>query len=159
MPRHVSWETVKGEMQERRAAALAADPPCTRHCNPPPCTRRPDDWTDDARCTRCGHGILAHPGHGGDTPHCLDCEYQAIYKEPPRPWPNPADNQELLDIIAMLVDQHCFSEETDDTDVYDSGALTANAAAMRVLAAAGKFRIHHQAGRRVIGELLREPPM
>lgn len=157
MPRHTSWEAVKGKVQERRAAALAADPPCTRRSDG--WVNLPDDWTGDARCTGCGHGILAHPGHGGDTLHCLDCEYRAVYKELPRPWPNPADNQELLDIIAMLVDQHCFSEETDDTDVYDSGALTANAAAMRVLAAAGRFRIHHQAGRRVIGELLREPPM
>lgn len=156
MLRYRSWESVKRDIADRRAAVLAADPPCTRRSDD--WVNRSEEWTGDARCTGCGHGILVHPGHGGDTPHCLDCEYRAVYGEPARPWPDPADNGVLLDIIAMMVDQHCFGEDAGDAEVLDSRALTANAAAMRALAAAGRFKIRHQAGPRVIGELTRRPP-
>lgn len=57
-----------------------------------------------------------------------------------------------LDIIADLLEQHCWQERSDDLD---SGFITANANAMRFLAQHGRFDITMDtSGRHVTGKVI-----
>jgi len=53
---------------------------------------------------------------------------------------------DLLDALADMVNQHCQYK-----DYLDSGGLSANDEAMRLLAAHGRLKIEKEYGRRVIG--------
>lgn len=57
-----------------------------------------------------------------------------------------------LDIIAELIEQHCWS---NTTPAYDSGFITINANAMRFLAEHGRFEIiSDDGGRNVYGTVI-----
>jgi hypothetical protein len=57
--------------------------------------------------------------------------------------------KELTESLEDMVRQHCYCEQK--TGYYDSGALTADADAMRLLAKLGKFEIDLDRGRIVRG--------
>lgn len=56
---------------------------------------------------------------------------------------------EALDVIESMARQHCYTSNSDLQT--DSGAISANADALKVLDKIGKFRIACDAGRMVIG--------
>lgn len=58
---------------------------------------------------------------------------------------------DALDLIADLIDQHCWS---GGTPAYNSRYLTVNAAAMRFLAEHGRFKILGDDGQYVYGEMI-----
>lgn len=60
---------------------------------------------------------------------------------------------ELLDALEDMVWQHCYQH---DDDSFDSGALTANAVALRVLAKHNRFQIEREYGRMVVGRFIEE---
>lgn len=69
------------------------------------------------------------------------------------PDPNP-----ILDALEDMCRQHCFTNPVatlykgeSQVDITDSGALSANALALRVLAEHGRFRIVREYGRMVAG--------
>jgi hypothetical protein len=71
---------------------------------------------------------------------------------------NSQMSAKYLDLIEALARQHCFTDQTERTYqgspevmVTDSGALAANAAALRMLAEHGRFRIVRECGRMVLG--------
>ena len=70
-----------------------------------------------------------------------------------------ADHDELLDVLADVINQACGPVYVDATDSgeLDSMALSAYADGMRLLAKHGRFQILHEAGRRVIGQWERGP--
>ena len=55
---------------------------------------------------------------------------------------------ELVDCLVDMVRQHCYCH---NNRTYDSGALTSDAEAMRLLAKLGKFEIEKEHGRIVHG--------
>ena len=57
--------------------------------------------------------------------------------------------QELTDSLIDMVRQHCYMDQKEGW--YDSGALTSDAEAMRLLARLGKFEIETDHGRIVRG--------
>lgn len=59
--------------------------------------------------------------------------------------------KELLDALEDVVNQACLFD-----DILDSGALTANANAMRLLADYGRIKIKRECGRRVIGKWVKK---
>jgi hypothetical protein len=131
------------------------------------CVQDTSEWPLHRECVVCKHPGLLHPGRGGMIEGCLACMHQKLYGEFYTESGHTVDDtirrtllrgdsrDDLLDVISMMVDQYCF---TDSDVVWDSRALTSAAAAMRILALNGRFKIKHQYGRRVVGELLREPP-
>lgn len=68
-------------------------------------------------------------------------------------------NAEYLDHIGEAARQECFTKkvakdyngQVAGTDVTDSGAISTRAAMLRLLAAAGRFRIVAEGGRMVVG--------
>ena len=70
-----------------------------------------------------------------------------------------AENEnELLDMMEDMARQHCFTDKEVRTyhgvlefNVTDSGASSASAEALRMLAKNGRFRILREVGRMVIG--------
>ena len=58
------------------------------------------------------------------------------------------DITELLDAPEDMARQHCH---TSKADVTDSGALSANADALLILARFGRFRLTTERGRMVVG--------
>jgi hypothetical protein len=61
--------------------------------------------------------------------------------------------EELIESVKDAVYQHCSCRiEKEDDDIYDSGAITTNAGAMRLLARLGLFEITSEHGRRVVGK-------
>lgn len=64
----------------------------------------------------------------------------------------------ILDALEDMCRQHCFTNPQErvyqgesQVDITDSGALSANALALRVLAEHGRFRIVREYGRMVLG--------
>lgn len=65
-----------------------------------------------------------------------------------------AKTDELLDALQAMAEQHCHTERKDHPEFpgrTDSGAITANAEALFMLAEHGRFRITAGCGRMVIG--------
>ena len=60
---------------------------------------------------------------------------------------------ELLDALEDMVWQHCYQH---DDDSFDSGALTTNARALRLLAKHNRFQIEREFGRMVVGKFIEE---
>lgn len=65
-----------------------------------------------------------------------------------------AKTEDLLDALQAMAEQHCHTESKDHPDYpgrTDSGAITANAEALSMLAEHGRFRITGGFGRVVLG--------
>lgn len=57
--------------------------------------------------------------------------------------------QELINCLCDMVQQHCYMDKK--LGWYDSGALSSDAEAMRLLTKLGKFEIVQEKGRMVYG--------
>lgn len=68
-----------------------------------------------------------------------------------------AAENELLDMLEDMARQHCFTSEVrtyqgvPEFNVTDSGGISTDADALRMLAKNGRFRILREVGRMVIG--------
>ena len=65
--------------------------------------------------------------------------------------------EDLLDALEGMARQHCYTDKVGvydgvpEPNITDSGALTDNACALRMLSDCGRFRIVREYGRMVVG--------
>jgi hypothetical protein len=136
-------------MSEKYPAATGAEPMPDDGASMGPCSRKPGDPLCSALAP-CGPVL-------------------ALLKDPRAVWTNMLRgtiamptaceaNNGLVEMVESLARQHCFTHSTpkkfqgvEEVNVTDSGAITSDAEALRMLSEFGRFRILRSGGRMVVG--------